>query len=163
MIDLLPSALALGLTATAFHDLLNWGQERTLGIPAPRYAPVGRWIAGIARGRLRHQDIRQSPPATGEAAIGITAHYAIGVIFAAALLLVAGSDWLTRPTPVPALLTGFLTVAFPFFVMQPAFGFGIAAARTPAPWSARRRSLWNHLSFGICLYLAGLCLSPFTA
>lgn len=58
-------------------------------------------------------------------------HYASGVVFAAGLIAVPGPEWLERPTAGPALLTGIATLVFPFFMMQPAFGLGIAAARAP--------------------------------
>jgi hypothetical protein len=39
--------------------------------------------------------------------------------------------------------------------MQPAFGMGIAAAKTAKPTHARLRSLMNHVVFGFGLYLFG--------
>jgi hypothetical protein len=45
-------------------------------------------------------------------------------------------------------------VLFPFFVMQPALGAGIAASKTPSPAQARLRSVATHAVFGIGLYLA---------
>ena len=44
----------------------------------------------------------------------------------------------------------------PFLLMQPAFGLGVAAAKTPAPWQARLKSLSSHLVFGVGLYLSAL-------
>lgn len=99
------------------------------------------------------------PPVRGELALGWTAHYAIGVLFAAALVAAAGRGWLAHPTPGPALLAGLLTVAAPFFLMQPGMGLGIAASRTPKPWLARLRSLANHLVFGGGLYFSALALA----
>jgi hypothetical protein len=43
--------------------------------------------------------------------------------------------------------------------MQPAFGFGVAASKTPNPAQARLRSLMNHAVFGFGLYLFGLAVS----
>lgn len=59
-----------------------------------------------------------------------------------------------RITP-SALLAGLVTVAVPWLVMQPGFGMGIAASRTPNPTAARLRSLVTHLVFGLGLYAAG--------
>lgn len=47
------------------------------------------------------------------------------------------------------LIFSIITVDFPFFIMQPAFGFGIAVNKIPAPKIARVRSLLAHLYFGI--------------
>ena len=59
---------------------------------------------------------------------------------------------------MPALLTGLISVLAPFCIMQPAFGFGFAAAKTPTPNRARRRSLLAHLTFGAGLFVAGWLL-----
>jgi len=50
-------------------------------------------------------------------------------------------------------------VLVPFFVMQPSFGFGIAASRTPNPTQARLRSLMAHTVFGVGLYVCAFGLS----
>ena len=52
---------------------------------------------------------------------------------------------------------GVSIVAFPWLVMQPAMGLGIAASKTPAPFRNCVRSLGNHAVFGLGLFLsAGL-------
>ena len=48
----------------------------------------------------------------------------------------------------------------PWLVMQPSFGFGIAASRAPNPTGARLKSLMTHTVFGIGLYLWALLLRP---
>jgi hypothetical protein len=48
---------------------------------------------------------------------------------------------------------------FPFFIMQPSFGLGVAASRTPDPTQARLKSLATHTIFGLGLYLCGLGVS----
>jgi len=44
-------------------------------------------------------------------------------------------------------------VVFPFFIMQPLLGLGIAASRTPKPTQARLKSLGTHAVFGVGLYM----------
>jgi Protein of unknown function (DUF2938) len=39
-----------------------------------------------------------------------------------------------------------VSVAVPFFIVQPSFGAGIAASRTPKPWLSRFRSFVAHMS-----------------
>ena len=53
---------------------------------------------------------------------------------------------------------GLVTIVAPWFVMQPAMGAGIAASRTPHPWSARLRNLATHAVYGIGLYLSAVAL-----
>ena len=55
---------------------------------------------------------------------------------------------------LPALGFGVVSLAAPFFILQPGMGAGIAAAKTPNPNLARFRSLVAHASFAIGLYLA---------
>jgi uncharacterized membrane protein YagU involved in acid resistance len=87
------------------------------------------------------------------------AHYTIGVVFALVFVVLASRDWLARPTVLPALPYGIGTVVFPFFIMQPSFGLGIAASRTPNPTQARLKSLMTHAVFGVGLYVCALGMS----
>ncbi|HJY42515.1 MAG TPA: DUF2938 domain-containing protein [Steroidobacteraceae bacterium] len=153
-------ALLIGAGATLVMDLWGIARTRLLHVPSMSYGLVGRWLAWLPRGRFRHTPIAASPPVRGELLIGWTAHYAIGVAFAAALLGIFGLDWACSPTPGPALVVGIVTVAAPFLVMQPGMGAGIAASRTPKPAAARLNSLLTHAIFGLGLYLAALATSP---
>ena len=129
--------------------------QRAFGIPPPDYGLVGRWLAHMARGRFRHESIAVAPAVRGERVIGWTAHYVVGVVFAALLLAVWGLAWVHQPTLGPALLVGIGTVAAPFLVMQPGMGAGVAASRTPRPAAARLQSVVTHAIFGLGLYAAG--------
>lgn len=113
----------------------------------------------IARGRFRHERIATAEPVRGERAIGWTAHYLIGIVFAGALLAICGLAWARQPTLAPALTLGIATVAAPFLLMQPGMGAGIAASRTPRPNSARLQSLITHAISGLGLYAAALILN----
>ena len=80
-------------------------------------------------------------------------------MFALVFVVFTSGDWLARPTVLPALLFGIGTVVFPFFIMQPSFGLGIAASRTPNPRQARLKSLVTHIVFGVGLYVCALGVS----
>lgn len=147
-------AVLIGVGATALMDLWSLIQKRIFGIPSPDYAMVGRWLGHLPRGRLFHDSINAAPPLDGEGVIGWTAHYVIGIAFATLLLGIWGLNWARDPSILPALIVGLATVAAPFLVLQPAFGAGVAASRTPHPNAARLRSVLNHLSFGVGLYIA---------
>jgi len=153
--DFLMCALLTGAGATAVTDFWAVARKRLFGVPAPNYGLVGRWLAYIPRGRLRHDSIAAARPVNGERLIGWTAHYLIGISFAAILLGIWGLEWLRQPTLAPALAVGIGTVAAPFLLMQPGMGAGIAASRTPRPAAARLQSLITHAIFGLGLYAAG--------
>ncbi len=158
-LDFLMLATAIGVGATLTMDI--WGAVRrsVFGGPSVDYAMVGRWVGHMAHGRFRHASIAAAPPVPAERTIGWTLHYLIGIGFAAILLAIWGTRWADDPTLPPALIVGLTSVAAPFLIMQPAFGLGIAASRTPAPFAARMRSLLTHLVFGIGLYISGLAAS----
>jgi hypothetical protein len=145
-------ALVIGGGATVAMDVWAMFRQRLFGQRGLDYALVGRWLGHLARGRFRHHSIGASPLIAGERLLGWSAHYAIGIAFAAVLLAIWGLGWARGPTLGPALAVGIGSVAAPFFVMQPALGFGVAASRSPRPWAARWQSLATHAVFGLGLY-----------
>lgn len=155
-IDLAAPALVLGIGATLILDGWSLLLSKGFGVKSLSFCLVGRWFTLMRLGRFRHNGIGKAPAQPGECALGWTAHYLIGVLFALPLLYWQGGQWLTAPTLVPALFLGAATVLLPFLLMQPAFGLGIAAANTPKPWQARLKSLSSHLVFGVGLYLSAL-------
>lgn len=157
------AAVLLGTIATAVMDLGSLLLARVAGIPVPNYALVGRWIAHMRSGRFHHDAIAAAAAMPGERVIGWSAHYLIGIAFAALLLALWGPGWTQQPTLAPALIVGFGTLAAPFFLMQPAMGAGIAGSRTPRPWVARLRSAVNHGLFGLGLYAAGALMRLLSA
>ena len=157
--DYLVCTLLIGAGATAVMDGWALARKRLIGIPALNYGLVGRWLVHLARGRFRHDPIAATPPVRGELAIGWSAHYLIGIAFAALLLAIWGLDWARRPTIAPALIIGIGSVLAPFLVLQPGMGAGVAASRSPRPGAARLQSLATHAIFGLGLYAAGWATS----
>jgi hypothetical protein len=149
----------IGIGATALIDLWALILRRTFGVLSLDYALVGRWLGHMPAGRFTHASIAAAQPIRGERLIGWAAHYAIGVLFAGMLLAACGVDWARQPSPGPAVAFGILTVAAPFFVMQPGMGLGIAASKTPKPALARLRSVATHTIFGLGLYASAIVLA----
>ena len=149
-------AIAIGVGATLVMDLWNLFLERTFGIPSLDYCLLGRWLRHMPGGTLRHASIAAATRKPLECTVGWIAHYSIGVVFALVFVVLASGDWLARPTLVPALLYGVGTVVFPFFILQPSLGLGIAASRAPRPSRARLKSLVTHTVFGVGLYVCAL-------
>lgn len=155
----IPLSIAIGIGATMVMDLWNLLLKRTFGIPSLNYCLLGRWLRHMPGGTLRHASINTASPKPHECAVGWIAHYSIGVVFALVFIEFVSGDWIARPTMLPALLYGLATVVFPFFIMQPSLGLGIAAARTPNPLQARLKSLATHTVFGFGLYVCALGVS----
>jgi hypothetical protein len=155
-VDYLLPAVAVGAGATAVMDVWNLLVKRVLGMPSLDYCLLGRWFRHMLDGRLRHASIAAATKKPFECVLGRIAHYTIGVVLGVAFLALGPSDWLARPTVIPPLAFGIVTVAFPFFIMQPSFGLGLAASKTPNPTQARLKSLMSHTAFGVGLYVCGL-------
>ena len=158
-ISLFFSIVVVGVGATLVMDLWAFLLKRTFAIPSLNYCLVGRWLEHMPEGRFTHQGIGQSEPKFLECHVGWAAHYVIGVALAAILVVIVSPVWLQEPTIIPPIILGLATVVVPFFIMQPSFGLGVAASKTPNPKQAQIRSLMAHASFGVGLYIVALILS----
>ena len=159
--DALPDVMhvaAVGAGATVVMDAWLAALSR-MGVRTLDMALVGRWLGHLARGTWCHDVIAKAPPVPGERALGWLAHYGVGIAFAALLVVVAGGDWLHRPTLAPALAVGVVTVLAPWLVMQPAMGGGFFASKTPSPLRSCLRSLAGHAVFGAGLYATAVFLA----
>jgi hypothetical protein len=153
----LARAAVVGVGATVIMDAAGEVLRRATGVEPLDYRLVGRWLGHMRRGRFHHESIRSAEPIHGERVVGWLAHYSIGTGFAVALQ-VARPGWSTRPSLGAALVTGLVTTAAPWLVMQPAFGIGVAASRTAQPGPARWRSLRTHAIYGAGLYVTARVL-----
>lgn len=144
--------LVVGIVATAVLD--SWAQmlRRVFGIPGTNWAHVGRWVAGIPSGALRHDAIQAIPAVAHEVLLGWSTHYMIGVAYAAIyrVMLTATSQ---TPGPGSAILFGLVTVLAPWLILQPGLGAGYFAGNTPNPAVSRAMNVLSHSVFGVGLYL----------
>src|SRR5436190_17464566 len=102
-------AVLIGIGATALLDLWSLVINRVFGVPSPNWGLIGRWIGHFPQGRFIHDKIATAAPINGELTIGWTAHYAIGIAFAALLVAISGAGWARQPTFLPALIFGIAT------------------------------------------------------
>ncbi len=72
-------AVVVGVVATLTMDLVG-AVLRSAGFV--RMLPVGRWVAYLARGKAKHEDITKSPKVRGELPLSLV-HYLIGIGLAA--------------------------------------------------------------------------------
>jgi hypothetical protein len=150
--------LFLGIGATATMDLYAF-VLRLFGIKGLDYKFLGRWIGHLFNGQFFHHKIVDSSAIKNEHIIGQVAHYLIGIAFAFLLVIIVGKKWIEDPSLFPALAIGILTIVAPFFLMQPAFGFGIAGSNLPDPNKARLMSLMIHVVYGIGLFLSAILIN----
>lgn len=150
----LVQGVAVGVGATLVMDVVAEVLRRTRGTKSLDYAMVGRWIGHMPEGVFRHDPIMAAAPVPHEKELGWAAHYTIGTGFAVALIA-ADPGWLSGPRFAPAVAWGVGTVVAPWLVMQPCFGLGVAASKTPDPLRARLGSLRAHATYGIGLWVSG--------
>lgn len=146
-------AIVLGIGATITFDL--WAQflKQVFKIAPSNICLVGRWVLYMREGVFKHANITSTPARRSECAVGWIAHYGIGVLLAMAFVALVGNNWRQHPTLLPAVVYGLVTVLAPFCIMQPSFGLGFAARKTPRPGPARIRSVMNHIAYGAGLFL----------
>ena len=152
-------AILIGVGATLLIDGWALFLRRAFSVRSLDYCLLGRWVLHIPRGVVMHDNIAAAARQPHECTVGWTTHYLIGTTFAVLFVLLASEGWLARPTLLPALAFGAATVVVPFFTMQPSFGLGIAASKTPHPNRARLKSLMTHTVFGVGLYISAALLS----
>ena len=152
-------AVLVGLGATLLIDLWALFLRRAFSIPSLNLCLLGRWVLYIPEGKIVHESITATPQKSHECTVGWITHYLIGTAFALLFVLLVSGSWLARPTLLPALAFGIATVLVPFFTMQPSFGLGVAASKTPNPNMARLKSLMTHSVFGVGLYVWAYVLS----
>ena len=158
--EIIIKTILVGVGATIVMDI--WAFILKLfNVKSLDYRFVGRWIGYFANGKFTHDKIFDSKPIQNEVFIGWLVHYLIGITFSILLVVIFGVEWLNHPTIFPALFVGLFTIVAPFFIMQPAFGLGIASSKLPSPNVMRFRSLLTHLIFGFGVYISALTLSLF--
>jgi hypothetical protein len=157
--DSVLAAVLIGAGATLLLDLWSLFLQAAFKVPFPDFCLLGRWLRHMPEGKFAHPGIARAPKKRFECLVGWVAHYAIGAVFALALVSLAPDGWLVRPRLLPALLFGLGTVLFPYLVMQPAYGLGVAASKAPNPTAARLKSLMSHGVFGLGLYLSAVTAS----
>jgi len=155
--------LIVGILATVTMDVVAVIALR-LGVAGRgprRTGPdlIGRWVGYPLRGKLRHTDILETPPLRGELALGLVAHYLIGIVLTlvyVGLLVVAHAT----PTALSAILYGTATTVFPWFLMFPSQGMGWLGRDAPGNAHLARVSLFNHIIFGLGIALWVAVMRP---
>ncbi len=148
-----------GIAATWTMDMLASALRRIGLVVGAKGQWVGRWYLGMARGQFAHSNIADSPPLPGEQRAALIGHYAIGTVLA--VLYFVGAEWMgvSQSGFLAAIGYGLATNVFPWFLLFPAFGFGLLGLQGPAELRLLRSSFLNHLAYGFGLWWTALVLS----
>ena len=148
----IPAGVPVGALATLTMDLAMvaaalYGRG---AFTSDRTGPdvIGRWAAGLLRGRWRHHDIRSEPTQRGELALGILTHYATGIVLTQAYLELShrGNG---RPSFLGATGYGIATAILPLLVLYPSLGYGWFGLRSGEAARIGRIMLLGHTAFGM--------------
>lgn len=143
----------LGVVATAVMDILSTVARKAHVVAPLPPSLLGRWVASVLRGHVRHVSIEQAVPVGHELVIALLAHYAVGVVFASLYLF--ATSWLDMsPRSAGAAVTfGLATCVFPWLLMFPAMGFGLFGVRGPPGTQLFLSSLVSHVAYGAGIWL----------
>ena len=147
-----PAGVPAGVLATITMDMALVAASRLGGsaFTSDRLdvEVIGRWAAGLMRGRWRGADIAAQPAQPGELALGLLAHYVTGIILTQAFLLLPRSG--NGQSSVPAATAfGIATAALPLLVMFPSMGYGWFGLRSGDAARLDRIMLLGHTAFGV--------------
>lgn len=158
MLEFLWKSFAIGCGGVLAMDVWALVLHRVAGIPLPNWAMVGRWFCHLTRGKLFHDDIARAEPFGNELAAGWIAHYAIGVVYAGALIWIV-PGWLSAPTFLPAWILGMVTIGAGWFLLQPGMGAGIASSRKPNAGQIRLLNFLAHSVFAAGMWVTALVIA----
>ncbi len=145
--------LLLGVVATAVMDVLStFARMAHVVAPLPPNL-LGRWVAWMPRGQLRHVTIEQAAPVGHELVIALLAHYAVGVVFASFYLFATSRLDISPRSAGAAIGFGLATCVFPWLLMFPAMGFGLFGVRGPPGTRLFLSSLVSHAAYGAGIWL----------
>jgi len=115
-------------------------------------ALVGRWFLGMLRGQFVHTDIRLSPPIENEVRAGWAFHFLVGggaVALPYPLIFMILQSPVPENSFLPGLLYGLVTVGLLWFIMLPAFGWGMFGKNGPPATKVVQAGLLTHSCYGI--------------
>lgn len=154
------TGVVVGLIATIVMDLVAWIRQRFFEIRPLDYALLGRWVLHLPSGNVTHHPIMASEPKRGEYLLGWVLHYGIGIALGWMFMWVVAPSLHPWPGLRLPLVFGIGTLVFPWLMMQPAFGFGVAANKTPDPARARLHSAIAHAAYGLGLWVGEIVVGP---
>ncbi len=151
---LIITAVAAGVLGTLTMDVLNYLASRTGLILKIDVRMIGRLTAGWTRGRFRYSSPDQVESRPIDLPLGVSAHYATGIVLAFVYvlawdLLIGGAA-----SPAWAVVYGFATTVISEFVVYPSMGLGACGRRSPQRIKAALSPVANHLFFGVGMAIA---------
>lgn len=145
-------AMLCGFIATATMDVLNYLGALSGLIGQMDHSITGRLADGWISGRFVYDNFAQVPEVQHAFTKGIFAHYFIGIVCAGGFLYLS-YRWRLRRGLGLAIIFGLATSVFSLLLLFPSVGLGAFAMNAPHGSMLVRSSLFNHLFYGIGLFI----------
>jgi hypothetical protein len=150
--------ICAGVAATATMDVCAKALRRLGVIAGAKGKWVGRWYLGIARGQFAHSNIADAPALPGEERAAMIGHYLIGTVLAVLYFVGAICMGVSPDGLLVAIGYGLATSIFPWFLLFPAFGYGLLGLKGPTELRLLTSSFLNHLAYGFGLWWTATAL-----
>lgn len=150
--------MIVGVGSTFILDLWGLLVSKVTRAPVMNWGLPGRWLMGLLKGQFVLQD-RRPETDVKEQALGWIFHYAVGIAYAAMLILFWGDAYRQHPTFFPVFLIGVVLATLAgLFILIPGLGGGVCASKTPAPLSEIKSLIIAHFVFALAQYGLALCI-----
>lgn len=164
--DLWIMAFVGGLVGSAFMDIMEMYMGKVGIYSGVKGTHIGRWAHGLAKGKLYYDNIDDAAPVNNEIRIAFIFHYLVGGGFVAlgypVMLYFVDVSTLFMHLPL-AVIYGLLTCAFPWLILMPSLGKGIAGNKMPTQVSPIIAPIGSHLAYGlgigVTVFLYGLAMA----
>lgn len=141
-----PAGVVATITMDAAMLAAGWFGGEAFNSKRLDPAVIGRWGAGLLRGRWQHVDASREEPGALDVPLGLVTHYATGIALTEAFVLVDSRR--RRRSFAAAVGYGIATAVFPLFVLFPSLGYGPLGLRSGEPAKLARIMLVGHTAFG---------------
>jgi len=142
---------AVGVAATVTMDVVMVAAAKLApgAFASEKNSPeaIGRWAAGLCRGRWRSEGLFAEQPVCGELWLGLAAHYLTGVVLTEVYLAALRRTGL-RPGIAGATAYGIATAVLPLLLMYPSMGYGCCGRRSGDARRLVGSMLVGHAAFG---------------
>lgn len=152
--ELFASAFVGGIFGAVLMDLSETAAARVGIHSGVSIGLVGRWVLSMLQGQFAHEEIRHSTAHASEVKAGWAFHFLVGggiVALAYPLTLLATATQAASPAWLVshAVLFGLGTSVLPWFILLPAFGWGVFGWRGPLGSNAVLASTISHVAYGL--------------
>lgn len=124
--------LFVGIGSTIVLDVWVIIVEKLTAIPPTNWGMVGRWIKGFPTGQFIVDSNNTNPPTNLEKTFGWGFHYIIGIAYAALIILIYGTGFISTPTLLPTIVIGLVLSTFAgLAILMPGLGGGFFGRLLP--------------------------------